>query len=116
TVIGTEAPMPTSPTLQLTMLPEFEQVPWPGATDTNPAPPGRVSVRITPVAEAGPLLVAVITKVSRPPGRTGSGEADMLRARSATSGRLTALRLAALSSEKAYTVGFVVRSTEKVPV
>ena len=52
------------------------QVPWLGVAETNPSPAASVSVRATPVAVVGPLLVTVIVYVRlvprgmAPPGFT----------------------------------------------
>src|SRR6266850_508174 len=44
------------PRLQLTVV---VQVPWLGVAETNVTPAGTASVRVTPVAGDGPLLVTV---------------------------------------------------------
>ena len=47
------------PTAQLMIPPDWLQVPWLGAAERKLTPAGRVSLKATPVAGAGPLLVTV---------------------------------------------------------
>jgi hypothetical protein len=54
-----EAPLARLPRLQVTMLVPL-QLPWLGVADTKATPVGNVSVIVTPVAVAGPLLLTVI--------------------------------------------------------
>ena len=58
-VIVAVAPMASEPTMQVTVLEAWVQVPWVELAETNVTPAGRVSVTVVPVAPFGPLLVAV---------------------------------------------------------
>ena len=57
------APLGIVPRLQITLLPFAEQVPWLIVAKTNVNPLGRLSVYVTFVAVAVPLLVTVLAKV-----------------------------------------------------
>ena len=50
-------PLTRSPSLQVTVPPDSRQLPKVAVTETNVIPSDSVSVRITPVAAEGPLLV-----------------------------------------------------------
>jgi hypothetical protein len=52
-------PLAREPRSQVTVLPDWLQLPWLGVADTKVTPEGRVSVRVTPEALQGPLLVTV---------------------------------------------------------
>jgi hypothetical protein len=68
------------PRLQLTAA---VQVPWLGVAETNVTPVGTASVKVTPVAGDGPLLVTIRVYVRLLPIPTGLGEAVLVTARSA---------------------------------
>jgi hypothetical protein len=55
------APFASEPKLQLMAV---VQVPWLGVAETKTIPAGSVSVKVTPVAVEGPLLVTVNEKVT----------------------------------------------------
>jgi hypothetical protein len=59
--------------LQLTVAPDWEQLPWLAVAETNATPLGSVSVSVTPVADAGPpfLTVRVYVRFCPSLGRVG---------------------------------------------
>ncbi len=64
----TEAPLASVPSAQLIEV-EPLQLPWLGVAETNVTPVGNASVRVTPVACDGPLLVTVTVYVNGPAPR-----------------------------------------------
>ena len=86
------APFARLPKLQLTAV---VQLPWLGVADTRTMPTGSVSVKVTPVAAEGPLLMMVNEKVTLFPALTVCGAAVSASERSAA-GFTVALALAEL--------------------
>jgi hypothetical protein len=66
------APLARVPRLHVTVTVPL-QLPCDVMVDTQVAPPGKVSVMVTPVAALGPLLVTTIVYVRFCPTKTGSG-------------------------------------------
>jgi hypothetical protein len=58
-VIVAVLPMPSAPTMQVT-VPVSLQLPWLGTAETKVTPDGNVSATVTPLALDGPLLATVI--------------------------------------------------------
>src|SRR5580692_1506342 len=71
------------PNWQVTIPPASEQVPWVVVDERYVTVVGRVSVTVTFVAVAGPLLVTASEYVSGVPSSTGFGVADFTTAISA---------------------------------
>src|SRR2546427_11132466 len=65
------------PSDQTTAPPMFVRVPCEDAAETNMALAGSGLVTLTPVAVAGPWLVAMMVNVTLLPTTTGSGEAEI---------------------------------------
>jgi len=86
------APFASVPRLQLTAV---VQVPWLEVAETRTMPAGSVSVKVTPVAAEGPLLMTVNEKVTLLPVFTVCGVTDSVSERSAA-GFTVALALAEL--------------------
>jgi hypothetical protein len=78
-----EAPTATFPRLQLMVVVPM-QVPWLAVAETKVIPAGSGSVKMTPVEDAGPLLVTVIVKVTVVPWVTVLGVAVLVMERLAT--------------------------------
>src|SRR5438552_17231793 len=66
------------PSEQTTAPPRTLQLPWEEDAETNMALGGIGLVMLTPVAVAGPWLVATIVKVTLLPTTTGLGAAEIL--------------------------------------
>ena len=73
------------PRSQVTMPPDSLQLPWPGVADTKVTLAGKVSVRVTAVELAGPLLVTVRVYTRPWPATAGLAEEVFSIASSVTS-------------------------------
>lgn len=107
------APFASEPRLQLMAV---VQLPWLGVSETRTMPAGSVSVKVTPVAVEGPLLVTVNEKVILLPVLTVCGVAVSASERSAA-GFTVALALAELfAGLGSFSLAITVAELVTVPV